>query len=60
MGLTIILLFQKHSLIKKIEESISESERERLHSISVNNKLYSTLLPIKSVGVQVSFVDLIY
>ncbi|RXG51789.1 GMP synthase [glutamine-hydrolyzing] [Armadillidium vulgare] len=43
---------QKHSLLNRIEESTSEEDRETLIRISRSQTLFTTLLPIKSVGVQ--------
>jgi hypothetical protein len=44
---------QKHALLNKIENATSESDRSFLKSFSEKYKFTSTLLPIKSVGVQV-------
>ncbi|KAL7631627.1 UNVERIFIED_CONTAM: hypothetical protein RMT77_018070 [Armadillidium vulgare] len=45
-------LQKKHSLLNRIEESTSEEDRETLIRISRSQTLFTTLLPIKSVGVQ--------
>ncbi|KAK4307876.1 hypothetical protein Pmani_020386 [Petrolisthes manimaculis] len=43
---------KKHALLNRIESCTTEEERAELKRISQNNTLYSTLLPLKSVGVQ--------
>jgi GMP synthase (glutamine-hydrolysing) len=45
--------FQNHALINRIENATSEEERRQLQVISSKNQLAATLLPIRSVGVQV-------
>ena len=50
----LFLFFQPHNLLNKIKTSTSEKEQEQLMKISQEDSLYATLLPIKTVGVQVS------
>ncbi|KAH8041872.1 hypothetical protein HPB51_019253 [Rhipicephalus microplus] len=45
-------LKKKHSLINRVQNGASEEECEFLSRVSTQYKLVSTLLPIKSVGVQ--------
>ena len=47
-------LFQPHNLLNKIKTSTSEKEQEELIKISQEDSLHATLLPIKTVGVQVN------
>jgi hypothetical protein len=48
------MLQKKHALLNRIEGSASEAERLRLRRISSQLHVTATLLPIRSVGVQVS------
>lgn len=48
------MLQKKHALLNRVEGAISESERQHLRRISSIYHLTATLLPIRSVGVQVS------
>ncbi|KAG8185590.1 hypothetical protein JTE90_023289 [Oedothorax gibbosus] len=43
---------KKHTLVKKVTDSTTEEEQAFLSAASIKHKLKSTLLPIKSVGVQ--------
>jgi len=43
---------KKHALLSRIDSSLSEEDKSLLHSITSKYKLSSTLLPIRSVGVQ--------
>ena len=45
--------FQPHILLTRIKESTTEKERDELKRISIESNFTSTLLPIKTVGVQV-------
>ncbi|XP_074597987.1 GMP synthase burgundy [Brevipalpus obovatus] len=45
-------LTKKHALLNRVQNATSEEEREFLSKLSVKYQLTSTLLPIKSVGVQ--------
>ena len=51
-----LLLIQEHALLNRIESSTSEEERKKLERISSKQKFIATLLPIRTVGVQVSIV----
>jgi GMP synthase (glutamine-hydrolysing) len=48
-----LYFLQNHALINRIENATSEEERRQLQVISSKNQLAATLLPIRSVGVQV-------
>lgn len=54
--LQISLYFQSHALLNRIENATSENERKFLREISSKQKMAATLLPIKSVGVQVCII----
>ncbi|KAI1309390.1 GMP synthase [Halotydeus destructor] len=43
---------KKHALLNRVENSTSEADRDFLHKFSEKYKMTTTLLPIKSVGVQ--------
>lgn len=47
-------MFQPHPLLHRIQNGLPENDIETLKSISTRCNFTSTLLPIKSVGVQVS------
>ena len=47
-------MFQTDSSIKLIQDCTTENERDFLHSATKSAQLVSTLLPIHTVGVQVS------
>ena len=56
--LSCCFLFEKeHALLNRIESSTSEQERKKLERISSKQKFIATLLPIRTVGVQVSGFD---
>ena len=44
---------REHALLNRIENVTTEAERERLDEISARQKFMSTMLPIRTVGVQV-------
>ena len=48
------ILFQPHALMGRIKGSTTEEEKDILTAITVACDLSATLLPIKTVGVQVS------
>lgn len=50
----VCILFQPHTLLNHIKQSTTETEQETLLKISSTENLGATLLPIKTVGVQVS------
>ena len=45
---------KEHALLNRIEAATSEQERQRLELLSTRNQLTATLLPIRTVGVQVA------
>lgn len=45
---------QKHALLNRVESVTSEEERLELRTVSNKQHLAATLLPIRSVGVQVN------
>ena len=47
------MLQKKHALLNRVEGATSEVERHHLRKISSKRQLTATLLPIRSVGVQV-------
>lgn len=51
-----LIYFQSHALLNRIENATSENERKLLREISSKQKMSATLLPIKSVGVQVCII----
>lgn len=48
------MLQKKHALLNRVESATSESERQHLRRVSSENHIAATLLPIRSVGVQVN------
>ena len=46
-------LNQDHALLNRIESITTESERDKLSEISAKQKFTTTLMPIRTVGVQV-------
>ena len=48
------MLEREHALLNRVEAVTTADEREKLAEISAKNKFASTLLPIRTVGVQVS------
>lgn len=44
---------KEHALLNRIEAATSEDERQLLEDLSSRNHLIATLLPIRTVGVQV-------
>ena len=51
--LLVLFLFQPHSILNKVKSGTSEKEQELLSAITVEDQLTPTLLPVKTVGVQV-------
>lgn len=49
----VILTFQPHALVNRVKNGLSPEEQENLLRISKTQNYSTTLLPIKSVGVQV-------
>ena len=49
------MLQKKHALLNRVEGATSESERQHLRRVSSNRHIAATLLPIRSVGVQVNY-----
>ena len=49
-----LVIFQEHALLNRIESCTSEAERKKLAEISAKQKYVATLLPIRTVGVQVN------
>lgn len=47
------MLQKKHALLNRVENATSEADRQQLRRISSQRYLTATLLPIRSVGVQV-------
>lgn len=47
------MLQKKHGLLNRVEGATSESERQYLRQLSSYRHISATLLPIRSVGVQV-------
>lgn len=45
---------QKHALLNRVESATSEEDRVELKKVSSRQHIAATLLPIRSVGVQVS------
>ena len=52
--LHLLTYIQKHALLNRVESVTSEEERLELKKASNKQHLAATLLPIRSVGVQVS------
>ena len=50
----VLVTFQEHALLNRIENCTSEAERKKLAEISGKQKYVATLLPIRTVGVQVN------
>ena len=50
----VLVTFQEHALLNRIESCTSEAERKKLAEISAKQKYVATLLPIRTVGVQVN------
>lgn len=48
------MLQKKHALLNRVESATSEAERHELIRVSSKNHIAATLLPIRSVGVQVN------
>jgi hypothetical protein len=46
--------FQNHALLNRVQNATSEDDRRLLSEISCKQHMVATLLPIRSVGVQVS------
>lgn len=49
------MLQKKHGLLNRVEGATSESERQYLRQLSSYRHISATLLPIRSVGVQVEY-----
>lgn len=49
---------KSHALLNRVESATSAEERSVLQRVSSKQRLAATLLPIRSVGVQVSFLTL--
>lgn len=47
------MLQKKHALLNRVEGATTESERQQLRRVSSHRHIAATLLPIRSVGVQV-------
>jgi len=47
------MLQKKHALLNRVEGTTSEVERQQLRRVSSHRHIAATLLPIRSVGVQV-------
>lgn len=47
------MLQKKHALLNRVEGTTSEAERQHLRRVSSHRHIAATLLPIRSVGVQV-------
>lgn len=48
-----IFLLQQHALLNRVENATNEAERIKLREISQRQSFAATLLPIRTVGVQV-------
>lgn len=48
------MLQKKHALLNRVEGATSEVERQHLRRVSSHRHIAATLLPIRSVGVQVN------
>ena len=53
------MLQKKHALLNRVESATSDTERSHLRRISNQRHLTATLLPIRSVGVQVKIFSFI-
>lgn len=47
------MLQKKHALLNRVEGATNEIERQQLRRVSSHRHIAATLLPIRSVGVQV-------
>lgn len=47
------MLQKKHALLNRVEGTTTEVERQQLRRVSSHRHIAATLLPIRSVGVQV-------
>lgn len=47
------MLQKKHALLNRVEGATNEAERQQLRRVSSHRHIAATLLPIRSVGVQV-------
>lgn len=47
------MLQKKHALLNRVEGTTTELERQQLRRVSSHRHIAATLLPIRSVGVQV-------
>lgn len=47
------MLQKKHALLNRVEGATTEAERQQLRRVSSHRHIAATLLPIRSVGVQV-------
>ena len=58
-GMCLFLFFQPHALLNRVKNSISHEEQKWLEEISQNADSFTpTLLPIRTVGVQVRIIDI--
>lgn len=48
------MLQKKHALLNRVESATNETERQQLRRVSSNHHIAATLLPIRTVGVQVN------
>jgi len=44
---------QEHALLNRIGSALSDEEKKTLAEVTSNQKYHATLLPIRTVGVQV-------
>lgn len=51
------MLHKKHALLNRVEGATSDAERQNLRIVSSNRHIAATLLPIRSVGVQVYIIQ---
>lgn len=47
-----VKLQKNHALLNRVTNATSKDEQDKLEEISKKMKIYATLLPIRSVGVQ--------
>lgn len=47
-----VKLQKNHALLNRVTNATTKDEQDRLEEISKKIKIYATLLPIRSVGVQ--------
>lgn len=52
-------MLQKHALLNRVESATSEEDRSELKKVSSRQHIAATLLPIRSVGVQVWYYFII-